>query len=292
MLKALVFALVTCLCAAIGAAQTAPELIAVRVGEIEGNISAAQRLALTSKIASTLQRSGRFQLVDSSQIQDVIEKRLKCQSSQPADSQVRCDEIKPQNADFVIYGSLLSPGDATSRASEGTRARRSTRAVSQQFSVELKLADVRNGELIYQINKEFTLDLRVSQQDSYLFQEEIESTTKSLIQKIFPLAVTQANTDGTIVLNYGLEAVRRGQYLLCYSTGAPITDPQLSGRVIVSRRLIGIFRVTAVEANSATAIFVGGGPGTIAPGQRLTPIDARSAQAALRSYRGPPGRLN
>lgn len=269
-------------------AQPATQLPTVGIAEIEGELNAGKAGDLATMIETAIARSGRFRVIERSQLKTLLAEQTRCASGGPLASDPGCRVGTISPVQYVIYGKVSLQSKSSG---EGILPGLTVCLLFQcksrdTISVDLKITELPSGLLRRAVTVNYSERSATTYFQDSLFRGAAELITASLIREIFPVAIVLVRPDGSLLLNYGRDALAEGQYLMSYQLGDRIPDPS-GGRIIVDKQEVGLVRVTSVMADTANASFAGGGPGPPKAGQILEPMAAPDAQAKLRAYRGP-----
>lgn len=194
-----------------------------------------------------------------------------------------------EGVDYLIYGSITGIS-AVDRQDVGAqlltgllsnnnaRAQPSCRSTRVRLEADIRITDTATGDVRYasrisEIQQSATVCGGGAQIDSNaLLRSAAERIATGLSTAIYPIQIAANQSDGTLILNYGQGALNVGDYLAIYGPSTEIPDPSGSGRMIsVDGSLIGLIRVSDVQASFSRANVVGEAGGPIVTGAIARP---------------------
>jgi hypothetical protein len=247
--------------------------------------------------------SGKFRIIERARLATLMEEQglaLSGTTTTNAPGQIGGFE----GVDYLIYGTISSIS-ATNRSDIGGSLLRGVFGGNRsapadcyktrvRMEADIRITDTETGEVRYatRISEEqdsATVCGGGSQIDSAaLLRSSADQIATGLVTAIFPIQVAAVQGDGTVILNFGQGAVKRGDFLMIYGEATEIPDPSGTGTIKIDGEQQGAIQVTEVQSAFSRAVQVTQfsvplGVGAIArPVDRDTVKDLQKAQRRRR----------
>jgi len=206
-----------------------------------------------------------------------------------------------EGVDYLIYGTISSIS-AVNRSNLGDTMLRGILRGSRQQTAEcyntrvrmeadIRITDTNTGEVRYatRISEEqdsATVCGGGSQIDSAaLLRASADKIATGLVTAIFPIQVAAVQGDGTVILNFGEGAVRRGDFLMIFGESMEIPDPSGTGTIKIDGEQFGAIQVTDVQTAFSRAVPVTAFSVPLAIGAIARPTDKDTVDNMQREQR-------
>lgn len=206
-----------------------------------------------------------------------------------------------EGVDYLIYGSITQIS-AVNRSDLGTTmlsgilgGRRNNSEgcynTSVRMEADIRITDTNSGEVkfassISEVQESAAVCGGGSQIDSgALLRAAADNISRSLSTTIFPIQIAAVQGDGTMILNYGEGAVRRGDYLMLYGETVEIPDPAGTGTIRIDGDQIGVVQVSDVQTAFSRAVPVSEFAFSPPVGTVARPVDEDVVEELTRSQR-------
>lgn len=248
----------------------------IGVGEITSNIQNANPETFQTMLETALVKTNKFEIIERSRLDDVLGERALGMAG-ITDQNAGLSGV--QGVDYLIYGSITKLGE-TKKQTNFLIAGLNKNDKVYEMGVDLRLVDVSTGKIVRAEN----VDLDSKSGGSFtlgglagygaLGTSSSEGDPLGDIQRmtaievagvvtltISPIKVMAAQSDGTIVLNYGEVVLQDEDYLRLFEVGEGFADPD-TGEILGAEEIeIGIVQVTkALPKYTKTKLVSGSEP--------------------------------
>jgi curli biogenesis system outer membrane secretion channel CsgG len=248
----------------------------IGVGEITSNIQNANPETFQTMLETALVKTNKFEIIERSRLDDVLGERALGMAG-ITDQNAGLSGV--QGVDYLIYGSITKLGE-TKKQTNFLIAGLNKNDKVYEMGVDLRLVDVSTGKIVRAEN----VDLDSKSGGSFtlgglagygaLGTSSSEGDPLGDIQRmtaievagvvtltISPIKVMAAQSDGTIVLNYGEVVLQDEDYLRLFEIGEGFADPD-TGEILGAEEIeIGIIQVTkALPKYTKTKLVSGSEP--------------------------------
>lgn len=248
----------------------------IGVGEITSSISSANPENFQTMLETALVKTNKFEIIERSRLDEVLGERALGMAG-ITDNNAGLSGV--QGVDYLIYGSITKLGE-TKKQSNFLIAGLNKNDKIYEMGVDLRLVDVSTGKIVRAEN----VDLDSKSGGSFtvgglagygaLGTSSDEGDPLGDIQRmtaieiagvvtltISPIKVMAAQSDGTIVLNYGEGVLQDEDYLRLFEVGEGFADPD-TGEILGAEEIeIGIVQVTkALPKYTKTKLVSGSAP--------------------------------
>lgn len=205
-----------------------------------------------------------------------------------------------EGVDYLIYGTISSIS-AVKKSNfgasvlggmfNGNRGNPQCTNTEVRMEADIRITDTNTGEVRYATSiteqqKGVTVCDGGSQIDSArLLRASADKIATGLVTTIFPIQVAAIQGDGTVILNFGEGALKRGDFLMIFGEGMEIPDPSGTGMIKIDGEQQGAIQVTDVQSAFSRAVQVTPFSVPLAVGAVARPVDPDTVKALQKAAR-------
>ncbi len=292
-----VLGLVTGVSAPVFAQDNKPIVGIAQMEDLSGGGNSDNFVAM---IETAVISSGKFRIIERARLATLMEEQglsLSGTTTTNAPGQIGGFE----GVDYLIYGTISSIS-ATNRSDIGGSLLRGMLGgrnsqpqdcykTRVRMEADIRITDTETGEVRYaaRISEEqdsATVCGGGSQIDSsLLLRSSADQIATGLVTTIFPIQVAAVQGDGTVILNYGKGAVRRGEFLMIYGEATEIPDPSGTGMIKIDGEQQGAIQITDVQNAFSRAVPVSEFSVPLGVGAIARPVDDDAVKALQKAQR-------
>lgn len=270
MVRYIVAILAMVLIAAPAAAQNNDKPV-VGIAEMQDLTGSAQAENFIAMIETAIIGSGKFRIIERARLATLLkEQGLGRGGMVTTNTKKKTGGF--EGVDYLIYGTITSIS-AVNKSNIGATmlggllgGNRSQQSecfnTKVRMEADIRITDTNSGEVRYatRISEEqesATVCGGGSQIDSAgLMRGSADKVATGLVTTIFPIQVAAIQGDGTVILNYGAGAVKRGDFLMIYGETTEIPDPSGNGTIKIDGEKIGAIQISDVQTAFSRAVQV------------------------------------
>ena len=245
----------------------------VGVGSITTNLPHAAPDTFRTMLETALARTNKFDLIERSRLDELLGER-KLGETGVTDLDPNLGKIS--GVDYLVYGTITKLG-ITEKSSTLPIPGMTSKSKTYEMMVDLRLVNVATGKVILANN--VGVDSKSEGQFNFgqLFGNSPTSTSSTegdpmgdiqrlaaieiagvITLTIRPIKVVTAQSDGTVILNYGGVVLGNEDYLRLYEVGEGFVDPDTGEILGVEEIQIGILKVSEVLEKFTKSRLVSG----------------------------------
>jgi curli biogenesis system outer membrane secretion channel CsgG len=265
-------------------AQNRPSVAISQLDDVSGSkLSDQFSIMLESAISST----GKLSVIERAQLSKLVKEKVAVKSGLVSGGPNQ-GLGGFSGVDYLLYGSITSVtynenteglvGGILGAFFKGRSSDLCT--VAMNFDADIKITESQTGQVRYSSRVTDRQDVSVdcvAEKRTIDYSPVLRTAAKKiaydLVTSIYPMQVASASVDGTIIVNYGSEALPVGSVVKIYRKGDAFKDPA-TGEVLGSDDiLLGTATITEANARFSKAKLVGKPLQSIDPGSivRLQP---------------------
>lgn len=252
----------------------APGQPIVAVAQIDDNAGSGQSKTLTQMMLTAIAATQKFRVMERGQLDVMVQEQQRAKSGL----------VKSRNggqvggfegADFLIYGTITTLS-ATKKSDFGATLGMSLLSGDKQqpnncyggevtLSLDIRITDGSSGQIRYvkridEKKKAGTIcgDGVPQVNATELFRSAADKVATGLVTTVYPIKVANAQSDGTLMLNYGEGTVKVGDFVTIFRAGEAVIDPDTGKSLGSSEQRIGIAQITDVQSSFSKAKSVAG----------------------------------
>jgi len=257
----------------VAAAQTAGQPI-VAVAQIDDIAGSGQAKTLTQMMLTAIAATQKFRVMERAQLDVMVQEQQRAKSGL----------VKSRNggniggfetADYLIYGTITSLS-TTKKSDFGSTfgmallsgdKQQSTNCYGGEvtLSLDIRITDGATGQIRYvkridEKKKAGTIcGEGVPQVNATeLLRSASDKVASGLVTAVYPIKVANAQSDGTLMLNYGEGTLQVGDLIAIFRAGEGVIDPDTGKQIGSIEQRIGVAQVTDVQSSFSKAKSVAG----------------------------------
>jgi curli biogenesis system outer membrane secretion channel CsgG len=251
-----------------GLAQSQGQPI-VAVAQIDDNAGSGQAKTLTQMMLTAIAASQKFRVIERNQLDVLAQEQNRGRSGQTTTRNGGATGGF-QGADYLIYGTITTLSASKKSdfgASLGLALVSGENARPQNcysgevtLSLDIRITDASTGQIRYvkridEKKKAGTIcGEGVPQVNATeLFRSAADRVAAGLVTTVYPIKVANAQSDGTLMVNYGEGTLKVGDYVTVFRTGEPVIDPDTGKAIGSSEERLGIAEITDVQSSFSKA---------------------------------------
>lgn len=258
------------LLAAHGAAQAQPsEQPIVAVAQIDDNAGSGQSKTLTQMMLTAIAATQKFRVMERGQIDVMLQEQQRAKSGLVT-SRNGGKVGGFQAADFLIYGTITTLS-ATKKSDFGATLGMALMSGDKQqgtncyggevtLSLDIRITDGQTGQIRYvkridEKKKAGTIcgDGVPQVNATELFRSASDRVATGLVTTVYPIKVANAQSDGTLMLNYGEGTVKVNDLVAIFRAGEAVIDPDTGKQLGSSEQRLGVALITDVQSSFSKA---------------------------------------
>jgi len=249
-------------------AQSAGQPI-VAVAQIDDNAGSGQSKTLTQMMLTAIAATQKFRVMERGQLDVLVQEQQRAKSGLVT-SRNGGKVGGFQGADYLIYGTITTLS-ATKKSDFGATFGMALLSGDKQqqtncyggevtLSLDIRITDGETGQIKYvkrldEKKKAGTIcGEGVPQVNATeLFRSAADKVATGLVTTVYPMKVANAQSDGTLMLNYGEGSVKLNDLVAIFRTGEAVIDPDTGKQLGSSEQRIGVVQITDVQSSFSKA---------------------------------------
>ena len=241
----------------------------VAVAQIDDNAGSGQAKTLTQMMLTAIAASQKFRVIERNQLDVLAQEQNRGRSGQTTTRNGGATGGF-QGADYLIYGTITTLSASKKSdlgASLGLALVSGENARPQNcysgevtLSLDIRITDASTGQIRYvkridEKKKAGTIcGEGVPQVNATeIFRSAADRVAAGLVTTVYPIKVANAQSDGTLMVNYGEGTLKVGDYVTVFRTGEPVIDPDTGKAIGSSEERLGIAEITDVQSSFSKA---------------------------------------
>ena len=227
---------------------------------------------LVDMLTTTLVQSGKFEVVERTQLGDIVEEQ-NLGASGAVDFSTAAQMGKLKGADYMVIGVVTECGSARQDTKAyGVRITKS----SVSLALDIRFVDSSTGSTVFaETFRDIATATGTSTRNSYLdvragvghemARRVINKIAEKTMTSVYPPKVIKADPGGEVILNYGDVLFSPGQVWDVMSEGEALIDPDTGENLGSDREKVGSIRITSVSTKTSKASLQNGvaSPGNV-----------------------------
>jgi len=247
----------------------------VAIAQIDDNAGSGLSKTLTQMMLTAIAATQKFRVIERGQLDSLVQEQQRAKSG-IVTSRNGGKVGGFQGADFLIYGTITSLS-VTKKADFGATLGLALLSGDKQkepnncyggevtLSLDIRITDGESGQIRYvkridEKKKAGTIcgDGVPQTNAAELFRSASDKVATGLVTSVYPMKVANAQSDGTLMLNYGEGTVKSGDFVAIFRPGETVIDPDTGKSLGSSEQRIGIAQITDVQSSFSKARSVAG----------------------------------
>jgi curli biogenesis system outer membrane secretion channel CsgG len=232
-------------------------LIKLNPGARTTGFGQAQLIRMTNVLIGKLSNTGRFQLMERQEVDQVLDEKAFEATAHDADMRDYLREL--QGADYLIHGEMANFYTVTEKKQVPYLDAIET-YVTGVADGTLRIVDVHQGKVI--AADQVRLRKEVKEEDPTQVMTDLmdrfsTQAVKNIVTRIYPVKLLGQSSDGTLYINRGADVgIKQGQIFDLMRPEQALVDSDSGQSFGQAESMIGKVKVTSVEPNRARARLI------------------------------------